>query len=82
MEQSVKVQVLLSAPFILLVLDGIEDAPYKRAHVVRPNGGRTNIGVSPSGKAQDFDSCIRWFKSIYPSQKNRRIAWIEAADNT
>ena len=27
------------------------------------------IGVSPSGKAQDFDSCIRWFKSIHPSHK-------------
>ena len=26
-----------------------------------------SIGVSPSGKAQDFDSCIRWFKSSYPS---------------
>ena len=25
------------------------------------------IGVSPSGKAQDFDSCIRWFESSYPS---------------
>ena len=24
-------------------------------------------GVSPSGKAQDFDSCIRWFESSYPS---------------
>ena len=22
-----------------------------------------NDGLSPSGKAQDFDSCIRWFKS-------------------
>lgn len=22
-----------------------------------------NIGHSPSGKAQDFDSCIRWFES-------------------
>ena len=21
------------------------------------------IGLSPSGKAQDFDSCIRWFDS-------------------
>ena len=21
------------------------------------------IGLSPSGKAQDFDSCIRWFES-------------------
>ena len=26
-----------------------------------------SIGVSPSGKAQDFDSCIRWFKSSHPS---------------
>ena len=25
------------------------------------------IGVSPSGKAPDFDSGIRWFKSSYPS---------------
>lgn len=25
------------------------------------------IGVSPSGKALDFDSSIRWFKSNYPS---------------
>ena len=25
------------------------------------------IGLSPSGKAQDFDSCIRWFKSNWPS---------------
>ena len=24
------------------------------------------IGVSPSGKAQDFDSCIRRFKSCHP----------------
>ena len=23
----------------------------------------TNNGLSPRGKAQDFDSCIRWFKS-------------------
>ena len=22
-----------------------------------------DIGLSPSGKAQDFDSCIRWFES-------------------
>ena len=27
-----------------------------------------NIGVSPSGKAQDFDSCMRRFKSCHPSQ--------------
>ena len=25
------------------------------------------IGLSPRGKAQDFDSCIRWFKSSQPS---------------
>ena len=27
-----------------------------------------NIGVSPSGKAQDFDSGIRRFESYHPSQ--------------
>ena|GEM_PF-6941754 len=26
------------------------------------------IGVSPSGKAPDFDSGIRWFESSHPSQ--------------
>lgn len=31
-----------------------------------PTGAVYN-GVSPSGKAQDFDSCIRWFESSYPS---------------
>ena len=30
---------------------------------------KTDIGVSPSGKAQDFDSCIRRFKSCHPCQK-------------
>lgn len=28
---------------------------------------RKNIGLSPSGKAQDFDSCIHWFESNKPS---------------
>ena len=28
---------------------------------------KMNIGVSPSGKATDSDSVIRWFKSSYPS---------------
>ena len=33
------------------------------------------IGVSPSlVTARDFDSRIRWFKSIYPSQINAPIA--------
>ena len=27
-----------------------------------------SIGVSPSGKATDSDSVIRWFESSYPSQ--------------
>ena len=27
-----------------------------------------HFGVSPSGKAQHFDCCIRWFKSSHPSQ--------------
>ena len=26
-----------------------------------------SVGSSPSGKAQDFDSCIRWFESSWPS---------------
>ena len=29
-------------------------------------------GVSPSGKARDFDSLIRWFESSRPSQANQR----------
>ena len=29
------------------------------------------IGVSPSGKALDFDSSIRRFESCHPSQKAR-----------
>ena len=28
---------------------------------------RPYIGVSPSGKATDFDSVMRWFESSYPS---------------
>ena len=31
------------------------------------NRQRAVNGISPSGKAQDFDSCIRRFKSGYPS---------------
>ena len=27
------------------------------------------IGLSPSGKAQHFDCCIRWFESSQPSQR-------------
>ena len=35
---------------------------------------RRRIGVSPSGKARDFDSRIRWFESSHPSQSFRRLA--------
>ena len=31
-----------------------------------------SIGASPSGKARDFDSLIRWFESSRPSQANQR----------
>ena len=31
------------------------------------HGTRAVNGISPSGKAQDFDSCIRRFESGYPS---------------
>ncbi len=31
--------------------------------------GQHNLGVSPSGKAKDFDSFIRKFESCYPCQK-------------
>ena len=33
-----------------------------------------NIGMSPSGKALDFDSSIRQFKSGHPSQKKARAS--------
>ena len=32
-----------------------------------------SVGVSPSGKAKDFDSFTRWFKSSYPCQKNDKF---------
>ena len=34
--------------------------------------GRISIGMSPSGKAPDFDSGIRRFKSCHPSQTLRQ----------
>ena len=37
-----------------------------------------NNGVSPSGKARDFDSLMRWFESSYPSFKIAGVA--ELAD--
>ena len=42
-------------------------APRKRSVcIISPEGGHT--GLSPSGKAPDFDSGIRRFKSCQPSQ--------------
>ena len=38
------------------------------SHINRTGGfSRECNGVSPSGKAQDFDSCILRFESGYPS---------------
>ena len=34
------------------------------------------IGVSPSGKALDFDSSIRRFESCHPSQKRTHKAYL------
>ena len=36
-------------------------------------------GVSPSGKAQHFDCCMRWFESNYPCSYERESC--ETADN-
>ena len=35
-----------------------------------------NIGMSPSGKALDFDSSIRQFKSGHPSQHKGVPNWV------
>ena len=37
-------------------------------YLVCPMPGAAQIGMSPSGKAPDFDSGIRRFKSCHPSQ--------------
>ena len=35
----------------------------------------SDTGVSPSGKARDFDSLTRKFKSCYPCQQKRLTIW-------
>ena len=42
---------------------------------VKVTGNRyeMNIGASPSGKAPDFDSGIRWSESSRPSQTKIRV---------
>ena len=44
----------------IVVLDVVGSRP-----VIHPI--KLNIGMSPSGKAQDFDSCIRRFEPCHPS---------------
>ena len=39
------------------------------------------IGASPSGKARDFDSLIRWFESSRPSQNLTRQRFIYRPDS-
>ena len=38
-----------------------------------PHNLREMMGYRQVGKAQDFDSCIRWFESSYPSQKHPQL---------
>ena len=47
---------------------------FKRSPEMRWLYGAKNGGVSPSGKAQDFDSCIRRFKSCHPSHLLSNLA--------
>lgn len=46
------------------------DSPERRAAWGGNSYPRHHIGMSPSGKAQDFDSCIRWFESSHPRHTN------------
>ena len=56
----------------IVVLEVVGSIPISRPIFLKIN----NIGVSPSGKARDFDSRIRWFKSSYPSQKAGPLAQV------
>ena len=51
-------------------------SPASRAIIpsVSDGGRRFNIGMSPSGKAPDFDSGIRRFESGHPSQISDPLA--------
>ena len=40
-----------------------------RQMILIPSCTWYNVGLSPSGKAQDFDSCIRWSESSQPREK-------------
>ena len=43
----------------------------KKCGIISSSDFLLNSGMSPSGKAPDFDSGIRRFKSGHPSQKSR-----------
>ena len=50
---------------------------FARVHynISRISGAKSNIGVSPSGKATDSDSVIRWFKSSHPSHRRGKASF-------
>jgi hypothetical protein len=56
--------------FFLLVLDGFEDTPYKRAHIVQLNGGGPILGCRQVGKAPGskriFDSNLHIYYIFLP----------------
>ena len=51
----------------VVVLDVVGSIPISHP-IIKLNAYQLPIGVSPSGKARDFDSRIRRFKSCYPCQ--------------
>ena len=53
----------------IVVLEVVGSIP-----ITRPTKNKIPIGVSPSGKATDFDSVMRWFEPSHPSQKNDSLA--------
>ena len=58
MHHMVDVVQLVERQIVVLVVEG--SSPF--VHPIK-------VGISPSGKAMDFDSIIRRFKSCYPSQR-------------
>ena len=49
-----------------MALEAVGSSP--TTHPTISQIGDENVGVSPSGKALDFDSSIRKFKSCHPCQ--------------
>ncbi len=53
-------------------------APYEKMRRLRGAQNKAGnmhqiLGLSPSGKVQDFDSCIRWFESIQPCYQRKLV---------